>query len=123
MRNLFVLSLVLAVACSDSAGPSDSTPPNAIQGLTATVTSGAVKLAWSLPADADVTGSLVARFTSKGLDGGPRAQHVYTVGDTLGSGTVVFVGKTAEFIDTPPCKEQVYGAWARDEAGNWSQQA
>jgi hypothetical protein len=123
MRPFLILSLVLAVACSDSAGPTDSTPPSPVQGLTATVTSGAVKLAWSRPADADVSGSLIARFTSKGVDGAPVAQHVYAVGDSLGSGKVVFVGNTVEFTDTPLCKEQVYGAWARDKSGNWSEQA
>jgi hypothetical protein len=116
----FALVCVLAAGCSDEPAAVDTTAPGTVQSLAAAVTGGSVRLSWRNPADADVAGSLLVRFPATGVIANPAAGRTYVVGDTLGSGRAVFAGSGTEATDSPPCREQVYGAWARDAAGNWS---
>lgn len=106
-------------ACSDS-GPVVDDPPGPIADLSATVSGGLVRLSWKEPDDGDVSGSLLARFPASGVDAQPEAGRTYAAGDPLGSGLAIFSGSATAATDSPPCKEHVYAAWARDAAGNWS---
>jgi hypothetical protein len=118
---LFTLVCVWAsTGCDDEPTAVDTTPPGAILSLAAAASGGSVRLSWSNPADADVTGSLLVRFPASGVNATPTAGRTYAVNDALGSGRAVFAGRATEATDSPPCREQVYGAWARDAAGNWS---
>ncbi|MSR36895.1 MAG: hypothetical protein EXR95_09715 [Gemmatimonadetes bacterium] len=80
----------------------------------------AVRLSWAEPADRDVSGSLVVRFPAAGADASPETGRSYKAGEALGRGVVVFAGRDTKASDSPPCTQQLYAAWARDGAGNWS---
>ncbi len=117
---LLLSVLVVAVAaCSDTAGP-DTTLPGSIPALTATASGSTVSLDWSRPADKDLSRTLIVRFPTTGIDGKPETGRTYAAGDVIGTGRAVFVGVGTKATDLEPCKAQVYAAWARDEAGNWS---
>ena len=122
LLGLFTLACVSA-ACSDEPTAVDTTPPGAIPSLAATVTGGSVRLSWQKPPDRDVAGTLVVRFPAAGVSGAPETGRSYAVGGAVGSGQAIFTGDATEATDSPPCREHVYGAWARDAAGNWSANA
>jgi hypothetical protein len=122
-RGLIVGCALLSGACADEPTAVDTTPPGPIPSLTASVTGGAVRLAWSEPGDRDLAGALVARFPAAGVDGAPEPGRSYAAGDAIGAGQTVFNGAGTSFSETPPCKEHVYAAWARDASGNWSASA
>jgi hypothetical protein len=114
---------VLANGCGDAVTDMQATYPAPVQGLNAQVSGRTVHLSWSEPSTPDVAGSLVGRFPAGGVDAEPEPQRTYEVGESLGSGVVVFAGRAAEFIDSPPCEEHHYAVWARNTAGNWSLEA
>lgn len=121
--SLLTLVLVAAVgACSDSVSPPDTVPPGPVTSLEATVSGGSVQLSWKEPTDPDLAGALVARFPATGPNANPVAGHSYTVGEALGSGQAVFVGRDTKATDAPPCRQHVYAVWAEDRSGNWSAQ-
>ena len=120
LRPVVLSGLLVAAACSDSGIAVDLDPPGPIRALTAVADGGRVRLSWVEPGDADVVGSLLARFPSTGVDAQPEARRAYAQGETMGSGQAVFAGRGTEASDNPPCREQIYAAWARDAAGNWS---
>jgi phosphohistidine phosphatase SixA len=120
---IFTLACLLTSGCSDAPTPPDTTPPGPVTALAAAVTGGSVRLTWAQPGDADVAGTLVVRFPVRGGGAGPETGRAYAQGDALGGGVVVFSGRGTEATDTPPCRQQLYSAWARDAAGNWSASA
>jgi hypothetical protein len=61
---LTMATLLAAVGCSDSTITQvAAVPPGPVGGFEARIVGGTVTVTWSEPPDADVSGSLLARFT------------------------------------------------------------
>jgi hypothetical protein len=73
----------------------DSTIPGNVTAQTATPDDGAVELAWTHPSDTDVAGVLILRSAAGTPGGTPAAGTDYTVGQSIGDGTVVYVSGSA----------------------------
>jgi hypothetical protein len=119
-----LLLALLAAGCGTDPGMGpDVTPPGPITSLAAAVADGIVRLTWAEPRDEGTVSSLLVRFPGGGVGAAPTQGRTYQPGDSVGSGRVVHAGPAAAVSDAPGfCSEHVYAAWARDGAGNWSQQ-
>jgi hypothetical protein len=106
----------------------DNTAPGNVTAQTATPDDGAVALAWTYPADADVAGVLVLRRTAGTPSGTPTAGTTYTVGQAIDDGTVVYVSSGAAPGSAGAWSEEglvngthyYYKIFARDEHPNYA---
>jgi hypothetical protein len=106
----------------------DSTAPGNVTAQPATGDDGAVALAWTYPADLDVQGVLVLRSTAGTPGGTPSAGTTYTAGQSVGDGTVVYVGSGATPGGAGAWSDQglvngthyYYKIFARDEHPNYA---
>lgn len=99
----------------------DTTPPGPLTALNSTAMGDAVNLSWQNP-EADFAESLWL-VSYSAIDVMPEAGHLYAEGEMLGDAKVVYVGDAAaHMVDDLMANSWVYfAAFARDEAGNYSE--
>jgi|CXWL01.1.fsa_nt_gi hypothetical protein len=122
-RSSFLLAgVVLGVSCSPPPPKVDTRSPDPVTQQKATPSGGKVSLSWKKPTDFDYATTMVVRYLAA-FDGKPDKGATYAEGDTLGSGTVVYVGAKSAFEDTTVptgCVGFGYQFFVNDSAGNWS---
>lgn len=115
-------AVTVILSCSPAPTKIDNQNPDPVTQQKATATGGKVSLAWKKPADSDYATTLVVRYLGA-LDGKPEKGAAYVAGDTLGSGTVVYVGERSAFEDNgvpTGCIGFSYQFFTNDLSGNWS---
>ncbi|MFZ4670772.1 MAG: chondroitinase-B domain-containing protein, partial [Flavobacterium sp.] len=108
------------------AGGVDTTPPTAATASTVSIVSATTfNVGWTASADADKTGYMVVRYTADPTAQPlPNVNGIYGVNNTIGTGTVVYIGGTGttSFIDTvaDTAVTYYYRIFTVDKAFNYS---
>ena len=108
----------------------DGTPPSAVSGLSAVAGQAEVVLSWTNPSDTDFEGVLIVRKVGSTPTWSPTDTNVYTLGQTVGDGTVAYVGGGSDadpgdangFTDTDleDLTHYYYKVFAYDGAPNYA---
>jgi hypothetical protein len=109
MRVALLILGILAASCHS--------PPPPVQELKADQDA-ALALSWKNPSEA--RGVLIARGDGHASGSAPKAAQHYSVGEPLGSSTIVFIGEGERLEQTGLCGAYTYEAWSFDKKGNWS---
>lgn len=112
-------------AGSDTAGTTitiDNLSPGNVTAASGTAGNTQVVLTWTNPADADFNSTVVLRSTTGAVTDTPVEGTTYTVGNIIGSSTVVSVTSTTTFTDTGLTNGTAYDykIFTRDSNGNYS---
>ena len=106
------------------AGSVDTTPPTAATVSTVSIASATTfNVGWTASTDADKTGYMVVRYaadpTGQPL---PNTNGIYGVGNSIGTGTVAYIGNATSFIDTvsSTSTQFYYRIFTVDKAFNYS---
>ncbi|MBT3198354.1 MAG: hypothetical protein HN350_00400, partial [Phycisphaerales bacterium] len=100
----------------------DRTPPGNITGLHALGGDGQVDLNWTKPSDSDLSGVVIVRRAGSAPATGPANGVSYSVGSSIGGGTVIYNADGASYQDTNVTNGTTYyyEAWAYDTSLNYS---
>ncbi|MDY0004890.1 MAG: fibronectin type III domain-containing protein, partial [Polyangia bacterium] len=118
-----VIASFALTACDPKEPGDDTTPPGFPTGLSAARNGDSIEIAWTMPSDADLGGSLVLRRADEEPDAEPTTGQSYLVGDVIGFATVIYRGHPSSntFIDTPPSPGRYcYRVFAFDTSFNYS---
>ncbi|MCD6391997.1 MAG: hypothetical protein J7M40_00665 [Planctomycetes bacterium] len=100
----------------------DTTAPGTVNNALVDGTAQGIQLTWDNPADSDFEGVIIIRRASQPVTRGPSRGRDYSVGNSLGGGTIVYVGSGESFADTGLIigTKYYYSIHAFDRARNYS---